>query len=295
MSLSGRDPPGARLASGRPEPALIQRRVTAWYEGHAQDWRAIYRRTSVSSRVRQERLARALRWVDGLPLPAGGRALDVGSGAGIAALALAGRGLAVTAVDPAWAMLRLTRRQEATAGPGRRLGLVRGDGHALGLAAGCADLVLALGVIPYLHTPGRALDELRRVLAPGGWLIVSAHNPLGLTDLVDPRLTPLLRAPRRAARRLLEAAGLAGRDTGVRYFAPGLGAFDRLLAGHGLAVVRGESFGFGPFTLLGRQVLPRRWAVALHDRLQALAARGAPGLARAGIEYLVLARKPAAG
>jgi hypothetical protein len=58
--------------------------------------------------------------------------------------------------------------------------------------------------------------------------------------------------------------------------------------------VRGVTFGFGPFTLLGRQVLPRRWAVALHDRLRALAERGAPGLAQAGIEYLVLARKAAA-
>src|SRR5438445_8345884 len=46
--------------------------------------------------------------------------------------------------------------------------------------------VTALGVIEYLVSPARGLNELARVLAPGGHLVVTAPNPLRLAYLADP-------------------------------------------------------------------------------------------------------------
>src|SRR5947207_9839048 len=208
--------PGAQLASGSREAELVQRTVNAWYEAHADEWGVIYQSTSIAGHIRQRRLARVLGWVDGLCLPAGSWALDLGAGGGTLALALAERGLHVVAVDPVPAMLHVTREKAAA------VGLVLGDGHALGLASGCYDLALSLGVIPLLHTPTRALSELRRVLRPGGWLVVSGQNRLSLRDLLDPRFNPFVRTPRRALRRWLELGGIMARDDGIRLFDPTL-------------------------------------------------------------------------
>jgi hypothetical protein len=49
--------------------------------------------------------------------------------------------------------------------------------------------------------------------------------------------------------------------------------------------------GFGPFSFLGRTLLPDPLGIRLHHRLQALADRGVAGLRSTGSQYVVLARK----
>ena len=87
--------------------------------------------------------------------------LDVGTGTGRAALALAAHGGTVTGVDASTEMLRVAR-QRAEA---RRLGVVftPGDAHALPFDAQAFDVAVCLRVL--MHTPdwARCVAELCRV------------------------------------------------------------------------------------------------------------------------------------
>jgi hypothetical protein len=59
----------------------------------------------------------------------------------------------------------------------------------------------------------------------------------------------------------------------------------------GLLRVEAATFGFGPFTLLGRRLLREPAAVRLHHVLQRLADRRVPILRATGNQYIVLGRK----
>jgi SAM-dependent methyltransferase len=48
---------------------------------------------------------------------------------------------------------------------------------ALPFAAGAIDLLLCTEVLEHVPEDGRALDEITRVLAPGGWLLLSVPTP----------------------------------------------------------------------------------------------------------------------
>jgi SAM-dependent methyltransferase len=273
---------GAELFVASGERGAVQRQVDRWFATHAGDWRDIYARSDIWAVIHQQRLALALQWAAGLGLRPGAPVLDVGCGTGLAATALARQGLHVSAVDSVMAMLELTRQH----GGSCHLDVARSDVHALPFSSDAFALVVALGVLPWLHSPGRALQEMARVTRPGGYVIANVDNYWRLTDLLDPRLNPLLQRPRAALRR-----ALLGPRPGVRDKSHSRREFDALLASVGLQRQASACFGFGPFTLLGRHVLPRRLGLRLHQRLQAAAERGAPVLRATGATYMVLARK----
>ena len=87
--------------------------------------------------------------------------LDVGTGTGRAAIALARRGARVTGVDASSEMLQVARRR---AGEARvDVSFVRGDAHALQFDDRSFDAVVCLRVL--MHTPDwrRSLTELCRI------------------------------------------------------------------------------------------------------------------------------------
>jgi ubiquinone/menaquinone biosynthesis C-methylase UbiE len=92
---------------------------------------------------------------------AGRRILDVGTGTGRAAIALALKGGVVTGVDASEEMLTVARRRAADAGAA--VTFDRGDAHRLGYADRSFDAVVCLRVL--MHTPGwrESLAELCRV------------------------------------------------------------------------------------------------------------------------------------
>ncbi len=103
------------------------------------------------------------------PAP-GERALDVACGSGLVTFAAArrvGPRGSVVGVDLSEGMLQEARRI-AEEGEVRNVSFRRGDAESLDLAEASFDLGLcALGLM-YAPHPGRALGEMRRVLAPGG-------------------------------------------------------------------------------------------------------------------------------
>ncbi len=69
------------------------------------------------------------------------------------AAALARRGLVVYATDAVTAMLDLTRTRAAESGVSRLVEARKSDVHTLDFEDATFDLVIALGVIPWVHSP----------------------------------------------------------------------------------------------------------------------------------------------
>ena len=111
----------------------------------------------------------------------GHRVLDAGCGSGPLSAALRAGGAVVTGFDSSRAMVELARR---------RLGedaalLVADIGRPLPFADGAFDDVVSSLVLHYLRDWTAPLAELRRVLRPGGRLILSVNHPV-LYKLIDP-------------------------------------------------------------------------------------------------------------
>lgn len=100
---------------------------------------------------------------------AGSRVLEIGSGTGRDTAVLAARGARAIALDPSRAALGLAARA-APELTGR--GLVRGDGFHLPFADGSLDAVFHQGVLEHFANPWPFLAENRRVVRPGGLLVV---------------------------------------------------------------------------------------------------------------------------
>ncbi len=107
---------------------------------------------------------------------AGRRILDAGCGSGPLFAALRDRGAIVTGFDKSARMVELARRR---LGAGADL-LVADLASPLPFPGGTFDDAVASLVLHYLEDWGPALAELRRVLKPGGRLIVSVDHPFAI-------------------------------------------------------------------------------------------------------------------
>ena len=137
--------------------------------------------------------------------PAPQRILDVGCGTGYLLRQLAVRcpqAVEMAGIDPAPAMIEAARAAAAD----DRLQLLPGTAEDLPWPAGTFDLVVSTTSFDHWADQQAGLEQCARVLAPGGWLV--------LTDQFSAWLVPTLIASRRhkartrrRATRLLTAAG----------------------------------------------------------------------------------------
>lgn len=271
-------------AESSPKP---QDQTGAYFGEAAAYWRDVYAQEGLQGLVYRQRLQTVLTWIDALRLPPGARVLEVGCGAGLTAVELARRGFAVESTDSSTEMVALTSRRIAEARLADAVAVSVADVHALPHATGSFALVIALGVLPWLHSPERAIEELARVLRPRGHAIVTADNRLRLNMLVDPAESPLLAPLKVPWRALKRRRGWRPSGPPSRLYSPS--SVDRMLLAAGLEPQRWGTVGFGPFTILRRSVLGDRIGLRLHLWLQGLADRGIPGLRRAGWHYVVSA------
>jgi ubiquinone/menaquinone biosynthesis C-methylase UbiE len=111
------------------------------------------------------------RYLARIALPEGARILEVGCGNGAATkLIMQQVGPAqLVGIDPSSAFIDMA--DETFAGE-PRVSFAIGDAAATGQADACFDLVIAHTVYSHLVDPERALAEARRVLRPGGQLVI---------------------------------------------------------------------------------------------------------------------------
>jgi ubiquinone/menaquinone biosynthesis C-methylase UbiE len=124
----------------------------------------------------QERLRRLL------VLRGDERALDVGTGAGAFAIALAPLVGEVVGLDPVPALLEQARLRAPA-----NVELVEGDGAALPFPPGSFDLVCSARTFHHAARPELIVAELTRVLRPGGTMLVvdqlAPVDPLAALEL----------------------------------------------------------------------------------------------------------------
>jgi SAM-dependent methyltransferase len=119
----------------------------------------------------------------------GRRVLDLGGGMGRMAIPLAERHRVVLC-DLSRDMLDLAR---SNAGPSLRLCVA--DAARLPFADGSFDHAVCTDLLPHLVAPRAVLGELRRVLAPGGRVVIDSTNAMPAWTLAYPRYVG--RDPRR--------------------------------------------------------------------------------------------------
>ncbi len=105
---------------------------------------------------------------------AGREVLDVGCGAGVDLARFARGGAHVTGVDLSESAVALARRNISQQQLRARLAVA--DGERLPFAADRFDYVFAHGVVQYTSDGAALVDEVRRVLKPGGRAVFQAYN-----------------------------------------------------------------------------------------------------------------------
>ncbi|HMP41717.1 MAG TPA: class I SAM-dependent methyltransferase [Roseiflexaceae bacterium] len=203
----------------------------------------------------------------------GSRILDLGSGMGGTAVALALAGAQVTAFEYNRAYCDIIRLRAARYA--LQLPVINGAGEALPLPDAAFDTAICWDVVEHVQNPDALLAELARVVRPGGQILITVINRLAFRD---PHYhLPLINwIPRPLAEQLIERYGRSKQQAAFRdmqrlsemhYYT--LGAFRRRARHHGLrlldigedALRRGEARA-GGLKGLTRDLL-RRVGVAL--------------------------------
>ncbi|MFC3453733.1 methyltransferase domain-containing protein [Amycolatopsis speibonae] len=182
-----------------------------------------------------------------LRLDPGSAVLDVGCGAGLAVAELSSLGFRAVGVDLSAEMVDEARRRSPEAE------FLTGDAYALPVDGGFAGY-RADKVFHELAEPERALAEARRVLAPGGRIVLSGHDWEAL--VIDSSYPALTREIVRARASQVTTPRIAR-------------GFRRLLAGSGFREVSVEAvvgfFGGEPFVRGLVEVAVRVGAVSVAE------------------------------
>jgi ubiquinone/menaquinone biosynthesis C-methylase UbiE len=269
-----------------------QRLVNAHFQAQSTAWRDVYEQKTVEGEIYRKRLQIVLEWIENLSIPIGEKVLEVGCGSGRATVALAQRGYVVDAIDSTPNMLAITRQYAADAGVARLISTNVGNACLLDFADDSFGIVLAVGVMPYLGSPRKALAEMARVLKPGGFLLLTAGNRWRLSHILDPWLCPPLQPARRFFARILRPF----RKLRPEPFRPSLRfesgtEFDASLAAAGFVTLKRTTVGFQPLTIRQRPILREKTSIKLNRALQSLADRNMPGVRSLGMDHIFLARK----
>jgi 2-polyprenyl-6-hydroxyphenyl methylase / 3-demethylubiquinone-9 3-methyltransferase len=157
----------------RNDLTIYDRFAKHWWDG-SQRW----------LRTLQNLVPARLKYFDAVVQWKGKSVLDLGCGGGFMAEALATRGAIVTAIDPAAGAIDIAKRHAAEQGHAIRY--VVGSGESLPLDDQCMDCVVCVDVLEHVADLGRVLDEVRRVLKPGGLFLFDTINrgPLATLAIV---------------------------------------------------------------------------------------------------------------
>lgn len=128
----------------------------------------------------------------------GARVLDLGFGGGLTFDPLLAKGATVIGVDRATDMVEAARRDDD------RLRIMAGEATAIPLGDGEVDRVLTVNTVYFWPDLHAAFEEIRRVLAPSGRLVIAIRDGAVMTK-VDPAVFTL-RTPE-DIRAALERAG----------------------------------------------------------------------------------------
>ena len=219
-------------------------------------WESIYVRQDFSGVSLRKRMAQALSWLDNSNLPKNSKILDVGCGAGVMAKEVANRGYEIFGMDYSYNMIK---KAEAICKVSTKSGITffQGDIEFLPFKDSVFDMVICLGVITYLKSEQKALQEMSRTLKPNGTIILSILNKLSLAKCLDMSVLVRRRIQRMAGNRIVswKKRREIKRDYSFvkSYFIPSL---RNALRTAGFKELDCTAIQYGPLTFFGRKIFP---------------------------------------
>jgi len=265
-----------------------QENVNAYFQSQSLQWKNLYKSSGVDAVIIQDRHTSMLAWIDSLKLAPGSLVLEVGCGAGFMAVALAQHGFRVQAFDSSEAMIEQARRHAKESLANDLLTLKVCDVYSMDFNDESFDLVIAIGVIPWLERLEPALEEMARVLKPGGNIIVTTANRMGLMSMLDPWRNPVIEPLKRRLKDVLNRSGNRNFSPSMTFHTSRF--IDKTLASQQCIKTRSMTRGFG-FSFSNHSFLPEPFGTKLHLLLQRLADHNVPVFRSIGMAYFVLARK----
>jgi ubiquinone/menaquinone biosynthesis C-methylase UbiE len=160
---------GKRRNLGSPTSAT--ERIVDFFDRRAADYDREYSEQTPAGYALRVRRRKVLELFD----RPGSHVLDVGCGPGVMAEEILARGCRFWGVDPSEKMISIARGRFG-GHPNARL--VQGDAGRLPFTDSFFDAVLCMGVIDSVPDGHQAVQEMVRVLKPGGTLILSVANLL---------------------------------------------------------------------------------------------------------------------
>jgi ubiquinone biosynthesis O-methyltransferase len=164
-------PRPARPATGQHRASLYDRDAGHWWDG-SQRW----------LRALQNLVPARLAFFDRLTSWDGRTVLDLGCGGGFMSEALARRGAKVIGVDVSRGAIAIAKRHAADGGLAIRY--LVASGEDLPLPEDSVDCVVCVDVLEHVRNLGQVLDEIRRVLRPGGVFLFDTINRTWLARFV---------------------------------------------------------------------------------------------------------------
>jgi SAM-dependent methyltransferase len=234
----------------------------------------------------EQRSQAVLRHIQELPLPRHPRVLEVGSGSGNLSILLASRGYSVESIGIVQSMRQLTRVVAAQSFPApssKETYATRRTDPLISLPfeSEAFDLVLALEVLPRLPSMEPLVQELARILRPGGFAIANVESRPTFRRALDP--VTWVQTGREELVRMFGNSASAVRSCRR-------GRFDRVIQSAGMVKWSGET--------LSPQLQPadppvavQRWRERMRNGLMRVGLLRTPPSLLSGNQYLVVARK----
>ncbi len=205
--------------------------------------------SDLQSLILKERDICLLNYIDTLELKTGSRILDLGDDTGLTSDNLLQRGFIVVGIDSSEAGFDSARENSKKFGLECNTALRSGKMEQFDLPDEAFDVVIAVGLLEYLKWDRWGLQEMYRLLKPGGYLIVIVPNRIRLSYITDPffLISNVLMRNGKYISRLPETPPcISNRNLYV------LSPLKRMIIQLDFTIIDSISQGFGPFFFLRR-------------------------------------------
>lgn len=134
--------------------------------------------------------------------------LDAGCGPGVHSIRAANAGMRVCAIDISGAMLKHAKKRAEVAGVSDKIEFHQKDLTNLDFPDESFDYVFSWGVIIHIPEAEKALDELARIIKPGGKLALYLTNKTALDHKLESFARFMIRKPLKGMQKLALGDGI---------------------------------------------------------------------------------------
>lgn len=264
--------------------SIHKRNVAEFFSGRARFWRLVYDQgeeylSPYDRHYMNKRKQAVLDILDRFSQGKTLRVLDAGCGAGGLLDAIKQRGHNVAGMDISREMLSQASRSAGNPDPKNTL-FIQADLESVSFRDSSFDAVICVGVLQYLQDDKKGLQELTRILKPGGLAVITLPNILRISNFFDPYY--YLRGIKYIAHRISRNASnrkavpepgdfSKNRMFGNRRYFPGQLRKD--FNNSRLRSVEERSIGFGPLTFWQEPFLPEPLSLSVSDRMERASAK----------------------